>query len=103
MATVVDPIYQGQDVQAQMTCIDASGAAANPTSVRFKIRDPQGTTTTYNSGDPAVTVIEAGKVFGCRFDTAFAGKYRVRTESLDGAGAVVGVDQFEFWVNATNQ
>lgn len=101
--TTVDPIYVDQDVQARITATDPDGAAANPTSVRFKIKSPSGTQTIYNTGDSAVTVVEAGKIFACRFDVNLPGKWSVRGEALDGTGAVVGVDQFSFWVNESNQ
>lgn len=99
----VDPVYVDQDVQVRITTTNDSGGAANPSSVRFKIKSPTGTQTIFNSGDTAVTVIEAGKVFACTFDVNVHGKWNVRGEALDGTAAVVGVDQFSFWVNESNQ
>lgn len=101
--TTVDPVYVDQDVQARITTTDADGAAANPSSVRFLVKNPLGVQTTYISGNPAVTVVEAGKIFACQFDVNLPGKWNVRGEALNGSGAVVGVDQFSFWVNETNQ
>lgn len=95
----IDPIYVGQDVQARMTVKDPDGAVGNPASVRFKVKSPNGTVTIYQSGDPEVVVITAGSIYGCNFDVDQNGKWTVRSEALNGASAVVGVDEFSFWVN----
>lgn len=97
--TRINPIYVGQNVQVRITCTDVDGAAANPTTVRFTVTDPDANEEVYNTGDPEVTTITAQTVFACTFDVPTEGLWRVKAESLASA-VVIGVDRISFYVEA---
>lgn len=99
MATAV---YVGQDVVYTLTCTTPAGDPANPVGVRFKVKDPAGTTTTYVYG-VATEVAEttAGKVFTLTFDSSTSGKWFVRGEILAAGSVVVGVAEDVMLVQAS--
>ena len=85
-------IWVGQDTTFRMTAVDESEAPANPSGVRFKVKAPSGTVTTYTLGSSsAVEEITAGKVYDLTFDASTAGRWNVRGELLDSGGNVVAV------------
>lgn len=95
-------IYLLEDVTVQaVVTSDAEGTtAANPTGVRFKVKDPIGTVTTYTLGtDSNVIQTVAGKTYTCTFDAHMAGRWYVRLETLDGSSQVVGVEELTIIVS----
>lgn len=89
-------IYLLEDVtvQAVITSDAAGTTAANPVGVRFKIKDPTGTVSTYVLGtDSNVIQTVAGKTYTCTFDAHTAGRWHVRVETLNGSSQVVGVEE----------
>jgi hypothetical protein len=94
--------YTGQDVVYTMTATDPSGDPANPVGVRFKVKDPSGTVTTYVYGvDTEVQETVAGEAFTLTFDSSSAGQWSVRGEILDADQNVVGVAEDVMLVQAS--
>lgn len=86
-------IYEGQDIAMTLTAVNpGTDDAANPAGVRFKVKEPDATITTYTLGaDPEVVQTTAGKVYTLTLDASSSGAWRVRAEALNGAGTVIGV------------
>lgn len=96
-------IYIGQDAKYQLTTLDEAGYPANPSGVRFKIKDPSGSVATYALGSSAAVVeVTPGEVYTVTFDADEAGKWAVRAETLNGSGSVVGVDEDSLLVVASS-
>lgn len=87
-------VYVGQDIRVTLTALDPDGATANPAGVRFKVKAPGGTTTTYTLGvDSQVTEVTSGRVYALTIDVPTNGRYLIRGETLNGSSAVVAVDE----------
>jgi len=87
-------VYVQQDLVVKLTAVNEAGTAANPSGVRFKVKDPAGTSTTYTLGvDSELTEVTSGKVYHLTLDMDTAGAWRFRGETLNGSGSVVGVSE----------
>ena len=87
-------VYVGQDIRVTMTALDPDGASANPAGVRFKVKTPSGTTTTYTLGTSAeVSEVTSGRLYALTVDVPTNGRYSIRGETLNGGGTVVAVDE----------
>jgi len=83
----------GDLVRVSLSFTNSSQAAADPTTVRGKLRDPSGNVTTYVYGTDAQLVKDATGAY--HFDVAVdeAGDWRYRGE---GEGAVVAAGESRF-------
>ena len=85
-------VWIGQDTTCRLTAVDEDGAPANPSGVRFKVKSPSGTVSTYTYGTSAQVVeVTAGKVYEVTFDASISGRWNVRGELLDVSSNVVAV------------
>lgn len=77
---------------------DSAGTAFDPDVVRFKVRDPAGTTTTYVYGtDANVTKVATGD-YECEVDVDTAGMWLYRIEGEQSSGENRGADEGRFVV-----
>ena len=96
------PPVVGQDVVYTMVALDPDDLPANPVGVRFKVKTPSGTVSTYVYGvDDNVSETIAGQTYTCTFDASEAGRWFVRSEMLDGTGNVVGAIEDVMLVTAS--
>lgn len=93
-------VIVGQDVRIVLVATKPDGTAANPNSVRFKLKNPTGTVTTHTLGaNDSVQQVTAGTEYTFTFDAAQRGRYIVRAEVLDSQGAVFGASEMTVLVN----
>ena len=84
----------GQSVKVFCDFTDADGAAANPTTVRCLVREPDGTETTYTSATtPAVTNPSTGR-FQLILSADAPGMWSYRWEGDTGTTTPRDEDQF---------
>jgi len=96
-------IYVGQDARYRLTALNDVGGAANPSGVRFRVKDPDGSVTVYTLGSSsAVAETTPGQVYTLTFDAGIAGKWSVRAETINVGGNVVGVDEASLLVIASS-
>jgi len=83
----------GDLVRVTGTFTNAAGAAVDPTAVLFKVKAPNGQTTTYTYGTDAALVKESTGVYYVDVNANQSGKWRVRWYST-GTGQAATEDFF---------
>ena len=84
----------GDTVQIDADFTDTGGSPAAPTSMRFVVRDPAGSESTYASASTSVTNDSTGSYY-TRFVVDQAGTWRWRSDST---GSVVTASESAFVV-----
>lgn len=98
MATTYDI---GDRVHLTASFTDNAGAAADPTAVSLKIKNPAGTVTTYTYAGGAITKDSTGEYhmdYTIPSDAASVGGWLARFE---GTGSVVAAEETAFSVRAS--
>ena len=83
----------GDLVRCTGTFTDAAGAAVDPTTVAFKVKDPSANTTTYTYGVDAELVQQAAGIYYLDVSIDETGDWWYRFEST-GTGQAGGEDNF---------
>ena len=92
--------HLGQSVKLSCAFTNASGAAANPTTVQCLVREPDGTETTYTSATtPAVTNPSTG-TFELVYSPDQSGVYTYRWEGTTGTTTPRDEEQFAVLTSA---
>lgn len=74
-------------------------AAMDPNTVNFKVREPDGTTTTYEYGVDGEVVKNATGDYEMIVKPDSAGTWRYRIEGLNASGAAISAQEGSFEVN----
>ena len=88
----------GDLVRVSLPFTDAIGAAADPTTVRGRFRDPSGAVTTYLFGTDSELVKDSTGNYHFELSPTASGEWRYRGE---GTGAVQAAAEARFIVRAT--
>ncbi len=93
------PYQEGTLIQITGTFTNKDGAAADPSTILVKVKDPIGAETTYTYGvDVNVTKASTG-VYNATLTPAIAGLWWYRWE---GTGALIAQDEASFTVKLPN-
>lgn len=82
----------------QATFKNISGTDTDPTTVTFKLRDPNGTVTTYLYGTDAELVKSATGIYYVDYTILYDGQHFYRFE---GTGTVISAEEGDFMVRPT--
>jgi len=88
----------GDLVRVALAFTDALGAAADPTTVQGRFRDPSGAITTYVFGTGSELVKDSTGNYHFELSTTASGEWRYRGE---GTGAVQAAAENRFTVHVT--
>lgn len=89
------PAYDIGDLRRfEVTFTDINDVAADPTTITFKIREPDGTVTTYVYGTNSELVKDATGKYHVDWTVAKAGRHIVRWE---GDGSLITAEEAEFY------
>lgn len=80
-----------------VTFTDQNGVPADPTGITFKMREPDGTETTYVHGTDAEVVKESTGVYYVTWTYAKKGRHIAR---WNGTGVLISAEQDETWVRS---
>ena len=80
---------------------NAAGTAFDPNIVRFKVKNPAGTTTTYTYGVDAQVTKNATGDYTCTIDVDSSGSWYYRIEGEQTGGENRGADEGSFYVKGT--
>ena len=96
---MVTPTYDlGDTRRLQVTFKDIAGAVADPTTITFKMLEPDGTATTYVVPNANVTKASTGIYF---VDWEFTQRGRHKAEFI-GTGVVAQVVPYETYIKRSN-
>jgi hypothetical protein len=85
--STTDAYDEGELVACQVTFTNtASGAAVDPTTVTIKVRDPNGTLTTYTYAGDTITKVAVG-VYKVEVPASIPGTWYYRAESTGSQSA----------------
>lgn len=98
MSTTVNEYPFGSQVRCSVVFVNEDGDEDDPTTVTFRLRDPEGEPTVYVYGDD----VEVVRTAAGRFYVLVNGdKTRTWTYRFEGTGAVVAADEKRFTVAET--
>lgn len=95
----IDTFDLGDRFKATVTFTDDNGTAADPTTVTFTVRQPDGTDTDYVYGTASEVTKTATGAYKLLLTASSAGLWAVRVK---GTGTVVAADEGLFAVAAGN-